>query len=57
MTYAKECPRCGEHISGDDLDAVADRVIEHARSEHGHDVDRHIILAHLTGAHPYDVDQ
>ena len=56
MAYTQQCPRCGEDISGDELDAVVDRVLEHARTAHGHALDRHIVVAHLTGTHPYDVD-
>ena len=54
MTYTQTCPRCGRDLAGDDKDAVADDVVEHARTEHGHSLDREIVLAHLEGVHPYD---
>ena len=48
------CPRCGRDFSGPDKEAVADAVIEHARGDHNHRLDRDIVVAHLEGRHPYD---
>ena len=54
MTYEQLCPRCGEAFVGDDKDVVADAVVEHARTAHGHVLDRHVVLAHLEGVHPHE---
>ena len=54
MTYEQTCPRCGETFTGDDKDAVADAVVEHARAAHHHSLDRDVVLAHLEGVHPHD---
>ena len=54
MIYEQTCPRCGVAFSGDDKDAVADAVVEHARVEHRHALDRDVVLAHLEGVHPHD---
>jgi hypothetical protein len=56
VTYTQTCPRCGHDFAGEDRDAVADEVVEHARVEHHHSLDRNIVLAHLEGVHPYDRD-
>jgi hypothetical protein len=48
------CPRCGEAFAGEDKELVADAVIEHARTAHGHTLDRHVVLAHLEGVHPHE---
>jgi predicted small metal-binding protein len=54
MSYEQACPRCGREFLGDEKDAVADAVVDHARSEHGHALDREVVLAHLEGVHPYE---
>ncbi|WP_414654848.1 DUF1059 domain-containing protein [Iamia sp.] len=54
MTFAQACPRCGEEFAGDDRDSVADQVVAHATDDHGHALDRDIVLAHLDGRHPHD---
>lgn len=54
MRYEQACPRCGEAFTGDDKEAVADEVVEHARAGHHHRLDREIVLAHLEGVHPYE---
>ena len=54
MNYSQLCPRCGLDVSGDDKERVADAVVEHARTEHKHSLDREIVLAHLEGVHPYE---
>ena len=41
---------------GEDKEAVADAVVEHARSEHGHALDRDVVIAHLEGVHPHERD-
>jgi hypothetical protein len=56
MTYSQTCPRCGHEFTGDDKDGVADSVIEHASVEHGHLLDRDVVLAHLEGVHPHERD-
>jgi predicted small metal-binding protein len=57
VTYEQTCPRCGENFTGDDKETVADEVVEHARSDHHHRLDREIVLAHLEGVHPYERDE
>jgi hypothetical protein len=54
VPYQQPCPRCGRDFVGDDKYAVADAVIDHARSEHRHVLDRDVVLAHLEGVHPHD---
>jgi predicted small metal-binding protein len=54
MTFAQACPRCGEEFAGDDRDSVADQVVAHATDDHGHALDRDIVLPHLDGRHPHD---
>lgn len=54
MAYEQTCPRCGREFTGDDKNVVADAVVEHARREHGHALDRDIVLAHLEGVHPFE---
>jgi len=51
---SQTCPRCGRDFDGDDKEEVADQVVEHARVEHKHALDRAIVLAHLEGVHPYE---
>jgi len=57
MTYTQTCPRCGRDFAGDDKATIADEVVEHARIEHQHKLDRDIVLAHLEGVHPYERDE
>ena len=52
--YSQICPRCGRNFIGEDRAAVADDVVEHARVEHRHALDRDVVLAHLEGVHPYE---
>jgi hypothetical protein len=54
VTYDQTCPRCGRDFVGDDKGVVADAVVEHARTEHAHALDRDVVLAHLEGVHPHD---
>jgi hypothetical protein len=54
VPYEQTCPRCAEAFVGEDKDAVADAVIDHARSVHGHALDRDVVLAHLEGVHPHE---
>ena len=56
MSYSQTCPRCGAEFAGDDKERLADEVIEHARSDHDHVLDRDIVLAHLEGVHPFKRD-
>ena len=52
VTYEQVCPRCGVELTGDEADIVADAVVAHARDEHGHHLDREVVLAHLEGIRP-----
>jgi len=52
--YEQICPRCGRDFVGEDANRVADDVVEHARVDHQHALDRNVVLAHLEGVHPYD---
>ena len=54
MTFSQACPRCGQEFDGEDKDAVADAVVEHAVVEHRHSLDRDVVLAHLEGVHPHE---
>ena len=56
VTFSQTCPRCGLEVSGDDKERVADAVVEHARVEHRHSIDREVVLAHLEGVHPHERD-
>jgi len=56
MSFEQTCPRCGDEFVGDDKDEVADAVVAHAREEHGHTLDRNVVLAHLEGVHPHERD-
>ena len=56
LEYSQICPRCGDEFSGPDRDSVADLVVAHARDAHRHDLDRHVVLAHLEGVRPDDLD-
>jgi predicted small metal-binding protein len=48
------CPRCGRDFNGEDKEAVAGDVVEHARVEHRHHLDRDVVLSHLEGVHPHE---
>ena len=54
MPYSQQCPRCGAEFTGDDKGVVADHVVDHARLDHHHSLDREIVLAHLEGVHPFE---
>ena len=56
MSYSLTCPRCGDEFVGDDKKRVADEVIDHAKAQHNHSLDRDVVLAHLDGAHPFKDD-
>lgn len=53
MTYTDKCPPCGRQFSGDDREALADAVIDHARDEHNHVLTREHVLAHIDGKDPH----
>lgn len=53
MIYSQTCPRSGDDFRGGDKDSIADRVVEHARVEHRHALDRDVVLAHLESVHPH----
>ena len=52
MRFEQLCPRCGRSFAGEDAGGVADEVVEHARVEHHHALDRIVVLAHLEGVRP-----
>jgi predicted small metal-binding protein len=54
VPFSQTCPRCGHHFEGDHKEKVADQVVEHARAEHRHTLDRETVLAHLENVHPYE---
>ena len=54
MSYEQTCPRCGREFVGEEKYALADAVVEHARVEHRHALDRNVVLAHLEGVHPHE---
>jgi predicted small metal-binding protein len=56
VSYSQTCPRCGRDFAGDDKESVADEIVEHARHDHHHRLDRGIVLAHLEEVHPYERD-
>ena len=56
ISYQQTCPRCGQDFVGEDRNDVAEAVVEHARVEHRHALDRDIALAHLEGVHPDERD-
>ena len=56
MSYSLTCPRCGDEFVGDDKERVADEVIDHAKGQHDHALDRDVVLAHLNGVHPFNED-
>lgn len=57
MVFEQMCPRCGRNFDGEDKDAVADAVVEHARADHHHALDKNVVLAHLERVHPYERDE
>lgn len=57
MSYDMTCPRCGEEFFAPDRDSLADAVVDHARSDHGHHLDRYVVLAHLDGVRPEDFER
>ena len=56
MPFELTCPRCGRDFVGDDKNAVAAAVVDHARVDHRHALDLGVVLAHLEGVHPHDRD-
>ena len=56
MTYEQTCRRRGRDFTGDNKDQVADAVVAHARDEHGHQLDRDVVIAHLECVHAHDRD-
>ena len=41
---------------GDDKDAIAQAVVKHARTKHGHTLDPDVVLSHLEGVRPHERD-
>lgn len=56
MTVEITCPRCGEAFVGTEAEEVVDAVVAHAASQHRHRLDRHVVIAHLQGVRPDDLD-
>ena len=56
VIYSQMCPRCGQEFNGDDKNAIADAVVEHALVEHRHTLDHDVVLSHLEGVHPHERD-
>ncbi len=57
MTYSDTCPPCGKVFSGEDREALATAVMEHARDAHDHELSREHVLAHLDGKDPHHPEQ
>jgi hypothetical protein len=57
VPYEQACTPCGREFVGEHKLAVADAVVEHARRDHQHPLDRDIVLAHLKGVHPHERDE
>jgi hypothetical protein len=55
-SFSQTCRRCGDEFDGDDKEVVANAVVEHARDAHQHRLDREVVLAHLEGVRPGDLD-
>ncbi|MGH8997682.1 MAG: DUF1059 domain-containing protein [Acidimicrobiales bacterium] len=55
MTESLTCRPCGHVITAETEDQLVTDVIEHARSEHGHELARDHILAELRGEDPEEV--
>ena len=53
MTHSDTCPPCGKVFSGEDREALAREVMEHARDAHDHELSREHVLAHLDGEDPH----
>ena len=52
VTHLQTCPRCGRDFAGEEKEVVAHAVVEHARADHQHRLDRDVVLAHLEGVRP-----
>lgn len=56
MTYSDTCPPCGKVFTGEDREALATEVIDHARAAHDHALTREHVLAHLDGLDPHTTE-
>jgi hypothetical protein len=54
--FSQICPRCGEELTDQDPARVADLVVAHARDAHQHRLERRVVLAHLQGVRPDELD-
>jgi hypothetical protein len=54
VTYSQVCLRRGQEFDGDNKAAVADAVVEQAKAEHRHALDRDVVLAQLEGVIPHE---
>ena len=56
VTFSQTCPRCGRDFEAEHKHVVDYAVIDSARLEHRHSLDREVVLAHLEGVHPHERD-
>jgi hypothetical protein len=54
--FSQICPRCADEFSDDDPARVADLVVAHALEAHQHRLERRVVLAHLYGVRPDELD-
>jgi predicted small metal-binding protein len=52
--FTVHCPRCKQHLSGDDADRLADALLDHVQQEHGHAPPREHVLARIERQDPAD---
>ena len=56
MTYSDTCPPCGKVFTGEDPQALATEVVQHASVAHNHELTREHVLAHLVGENPHGTE-
>jgi predicted small metal-binding protein len=55
MSQSLTCRPCGHLITAETEDELVSAVIDHAQSEHGHELSRDHILAEVRGEDPEEV--
>jgi len=50
--FALSCPRCKTSFSGDNADQLADTLLAHLKTEHGHAPPREHVLARIERHNP-----
>ncbi len=45
--FTVRCPRCKQSFSGDDVDLLADALVDHVEGEHGHAPPREHVLSRI----------